>query len=94
MFTEQFREVFGRFTTALKRSLPALAEEELIWRFLFTVGAMAYTMAMTDEIVRISGGRCEANNVEATIDRLVPFITAGLQTPAPEIAETPAIKDR
>jgi AcrR family transcriptional regulator len=86
MFTEQFREVFTRFSGALRGALPALPPDELVWRFLFMVGSMAHTMAMSDDIHRMSGGVCDSADVEGTIRRLVPFLCAGLRSPGPQTA--------
>ncbi len=83
MFTEQFREVFQRFSVALKRALPSLPPEELVWRFLFMVGAMAYSMAMACDINRMSHGLCKSDDVEATLRRLVPFLAAGMRSAVP-----------
>lgn len=82
MFTSQFREVFMRFSAVLRRALPTLPQDELVWRFLFMVGAMAHTMALADDIGRMSGGKCDPSDVEGTIARLVPFVCAGLRCPA------------
>ena len=86
MFTEQFREVFQRFSVALKRALPSLPPEELVWRFLFMVGAMAYSMAMACDINRMSHGLCKSDDVEATLRRLVPFLAAGMRSAVPAAA--------
>jgi AcrR family transcriptional regulator len=85
MFTEQFREVFDRFSSALHQALPDLPGAEVMWRFLFMVGAMAHTMMLGDELRRFSGGRCETTDVEATIQRLVPFLAAGLRASSPVV---------
>jgi AcrR family transcriptional regulator len=83
LFTDQFREVVERFTTALGRALPHLERSEVFWRMLFMVGSMAHTMSLSDKLPDISCGVCEAADVEATIRRLVPFVAAGLRAPAP-----------
>ena len=85
MFTSQFREVFSRFSEVLRRALPELPPDELVWRFLFMVGAMAHTMALSDDVGRMSGGLCDPEDVEGAIARLVPFVCAGLRSPAPQL---------
>jgi len=84
MFIQQFREVFVRFSAALRQALPDLPPDELTWRFLFMVGSMAHTMAMSYDIQRMSSGRCDPDDVEGTIRRLVPFVCAGLSSPPTE----------
>ena len=70
---------------ALKAALPELPPDELIWRFLFMVGAMAHTMALSDDVHRMSGGACDPGDVEGTIRRLVPFLCAGLSSPVTQL---------
>jgi len=82
LFTKQFHEVFTRFSAALRQALPGLPEEDVVFRFLFMVGAMAHTMAMSSDFHRLTSGRCGAVDVETLIRRLVPFVTAGLRGPA------------
>jgi AcrR family transcriptional regulator len=81
LFTHQFQEVFGRFTSALQDALPELPRTEIVWRFLFMVGAMAHTMALSGDIARMSGD--DPLDIDGTIRRLVPFLCAGLRAPLP-----------
>lgn len=82
IFTGQFREIVRRFSQALERSLPHLPIDELLWRFLFMVGSMAHTMALADDLRELSGGLCDIDDVDATLDRLVQFVSAGLRAAA------------
>src|ERR1700690_4412074 len=41
---KHFQPAAGRFVSALRRALPELPEEELLWRVHFAVGAMAHTI--------------------------------------------------
>ena len=79
LLTDQFRTVLERFMPALKKALPKLEPADFYWRLHFLVGAMAHTMADSDRIKNISGGVCNPDNTEETIDRLVVFLTAGLK---------------
>jgi AcrR family transcriptional regulator len=83
---EQFREVIDRFAAAVKRAQPGLPDGEIPWRLLFMAGAMAHTMCMADELQKMYGLTDQGPDVEAMIDRLVPFLAAGLRTPAPSAA--------
>ncbi len=83
MFTDQLRVVIERFSAALARALPHLGREEILWRMLFMVGSMAHTMALSDKFPSISGGLCQAADVETTLRRLVPFLAGGLRAVAP-----------
>ena len=76
-----------RFKHALVSALPDLPEQELVWRMHFMFGAMSYAMAGNDALQLIATCDVEgADDAEAIIRRLVPFLTAGLQagvTPSP-----------
>jgi len=82
LFTHQFREIVQRFCAALKRALPDLPDEEILWRLLFMVGAMAHAMAMSDNMKAVSRGLCDAEDVEEVMRRIVPFIAQGMRAPA------------
>ncbi len=84
-----YRDVVLRFKDALARALPEVPEQELVWRMHFTFGAMAYAMAGNDALQLIT--TCEADgadDAEAIIRRLVPFLAAGLKAPAPQALRT------
>jgi hypothetical protein len=76
---KHFRPTTGRFLAALRRALPGLPQEELMWRVHFMVGAMAHTMC---------GEPVFTGSVDATADyalrmqRLVTFLSAGFLAPA------------
>jgi len=79
----RFQEVFERYADAVRRAVPAIDEQESIWRFLFMIGALAYTMALCDDVAHLSGGRCDAGDVDGTLRRLVAFAAAGLRSAPP-----------
>ena len=78
---EAFGDVFLRFTAALSEALPQLPREEVHWRFLFMVGAMAHTAGFGFLMSRLSEGLCDPLDVEAVINRLVRFLEGGLEAP-------------
>ena len=90
IFTEQFREVALRFTTALQAVVPELPAQEFFWRMHFMIGAMAHTMVDTHRIQFLSRGLCDPTDVDGNIERLVTFTAAGFRaqssrpTPGPE----------
>jgi AcrR family transcriptional regulator len=86
LLPEQYREVVLRFKSALVRALPELPEAELVWRMHFMFGAMSYSMAGNDALQLIATCKVEgADDAEAIIARLIPFLTAGLQAPLPAL---------
>jgi AcrR family transcriptional regulator len=79
---EHYREVVVRFKAALVRALPAVPETEIVWRMHFMFGAMAYALAGNDAMQLIATCNVEgADDAEAVIAHLAPFLTAGLQAP-------------
>jgi AcrR family transcriptional regulator len=82
LLAEQFRGGAMRFTAAVSRAQPELPEYEIPWRLLFMAGAMAHTMSLCDELRKMYDGLDEDTHAEAMIERLVPFLSAGLRTPA------------
>jgi AcrR family transcriptional regulator len=80
-FTGQYRDVLERFAEALARALPRLEREELYWRLHFMIGATAYTIA-DSQLLRLIAGSERPEDVELTLQRLVPFLIAGFQAPA------------
>lgn len=84
-----YRDVVLRFKEALVRALPDVPEQELVWRMHFTFGAMAYAMAGNDALQLITTCEVEgADDAEAIIRRLVPFLAAGLKAPVPLLMRT------
>jgi AcrR family transcriptional regulator len=85
LFVAQLRQVVDRFLAALHNALPQVSQQDLSWRFLFAVGSMAHTMAMADEIKRITKGHCDPSDNEALIRQIVRFTAAGLAAPCLEM---------
>ena len=88
IFTHQFDEIIRRFTSTLGRVRPDLAAEEILWRFLFMIGSMAHVMSMGDEVFAMCGKCGSTHDMESVVGRLVPFLAAGLRSPAPEGVES------
>src|SRR5664280_629265 len=88
MFTEgmmprirerHFRVTSLRFVTALRRAIPELPEEELLWRVHFMVGAMAHTMCIAPLFPQIAG---DPADLVPRMQRLVTFLGAGFRAAA------------
>ena len=76
---EHFGVVLKRFMEALQRALPEVPAAELVWKMHFGIGAMAHTLRSCNEMELISGGLCDASDVEALTRRLVGFIAGGFR---------------
>jgi len=90
----QYATMIARFKTAFARALPDLPKKELSWRLHFIMGALSYTLAGTDALRLIAElTPAETANDEALLDRLAPFLLAGLQSPVPDLADTARAPD-
>lgn len=85
IYCEQFSAVMSRTTAALQRVLPELPAEELYWRLDFLHGVLGHAMCGASKLKLLSGGLCEASDAEALLQRIVPFLAAGLRAPAPAL---------
>ena len=74
-----------RFVGALRRAVPGLPEEELLWRVHFMIGAMAHTMCRAPIFPQMTG---DAADLEPRMNRLVTFLGAGFRAPATAGKET------
>jgi AcrR family transcriptional regulator len=76
---EEFREVGERFTREIARTLPGAAQEEIVWRFHFMVGALAHTVAGESMVShRLECLHLNRDEDAATIThRLVDFLLGG-----------------
>jgi len=93
--SEQYAPMIARFKSAFSRALPHLPKKELVWRLHFLMGAMSYTLAGTDALKLIAElNPTEAGNDELLLQRLAPFLVAGLQSPLPDLAEPKAELER
>jgi AcrR family transcriptional regulator len=78
----QYAEMISRFKDAFLKALPHLTRQELTWRLHFVMGALSYTLAGTDSLklmLQVIGN--EEDNDELLLQRLAPFLAAGLKAP-------------
>lgn len=91
---EQYAAMISRFKAAFGRALPDLPKKELSWRLHFIMGALSYTLAGTDALRLIAElTPAETGNDEMLLNRLAPFLLAGLQSPVPELSDAPRTPD-
>ena len=89
--SRQYAPMIARFKVAFARALPQLPPRELTWRLHFLMGALSYTLAGTDGLKLISElNPGETDNDEMLLQRLGPFLVAGLQAPLPDLPPVPA----
>jgi AcrR family transcriptional regulator len=80
--SEQYAEMIGRYKEAFHKALPHLSRQELTWRLHFVMGALSYTLAGTDALKLFAAVVVERDNDELLLQRLAPFLVAGLKAPA------------
>lgn len=78
----QYAEMIGRYKEAFLEALPHLSRQELTWRLHFVMGALSYTLAGTDALKLFAQATATDNNDELLLQRLAPFLVAGLKAPA------------
>lgn len=80
-----YGEVLDRYVIALSRALPHLDRVELYWRLHFLTGTVAYSLSAGDSVALFGDTRdaSAADSNERLLQRLLLFIAAGLNAPAP-----------
>ncbi len=73
LLEREFGEVADRYIQALGRALPEVSEDELRWRFHFTIGAMIHLLGF-ETPVGVESGRV---SMEDRIRKLKNFVVAG-----------------
>lgn len=73
---KHFQVAAGRFLGALRKALPDLPADELLWRVHFMVGAMAHTMCGAPEFPQMIA---EPGDFRTRMNRLVTFLSAGFR---------------
>ena len=86
--SDQYAVMIARFKLAFGRALPELPKRELSWRLHFIMGALSYTLAGTDVLKLIEELRPdEPSNDERLLQRLAPFLLAGLTAPLGDLSD-------
>jgi len=79
----QYAGMIARYKEAFARALPHLPRQELTFRLHFVMGALSYTLAGTDALKLVAQMvNAEKDNDELLLQRLAPFLAAGLKAPA------------
>jgi AcrR family transcriptional regulator len=67
-----------KFIAAMKRALPALGEVELYWGLHFALAMSQQTVRDSERLTKLSEGKCDVNDVEGVIARVVDVAVMGL----------------
>jgi AcrR family transcriptional regulator len=67
-----------KFAEAMRRALPDCGDDDLYWGLHFALAMAHQTIRDTERLTNLSEGKCDFNNVEAVIERIVAVCTMAL----------------
>ncbi|SMY32386.1 TetR/AcrR family transcriptional regulator [Photobacterium andalusiense] len=80
--TTYYDDVIQLFVTAVRRAYPCLDPETLFWRLHFTLGASVFTVVSSTALFAIAANDFSSRiKTEDLINRLVPYLAAGVTAP-------------
>jgi AcrR family transcriptional regulator len=71
-----------KFAAAMKRSLPALPEVEIYWGLHFALAMAHQTIRDSERLLKLSDGKCDLDDIDGIIERVVGVAVLGLGSPA------------
>lgn len=72
-----------KFVAAMRRALPDRDEVEIYWGLHFALAMAHHTIRESERLAKLSDGKCDLDDVEGIIERVVSVAVAGLMKPAP-----------
>ena len=79
LMSEFFDTMVYRFMEALRMALPDADDADLYWCYHCLSGALTLTFAQTGRLDKLSNGLCKSTDLEAAYQRMVDFVTAGIE---------------
>src|SRR6201996_4896709 len=67
-----------KFIAAMRRSLPDRNEVELYWGLHFALAMAQQTVRDSERLAKLSEGKCDVDDVEAVVERVVAVAVMGL----------------
>jgi len=67
-----------KFVAAMRRSLPDRSEVELYWGLHFALAMAQQTVRDSERLAKLSEGKCDVDDVDDVIDRVVDVAVLGL----------------
>jgi hypothetical protein len=67
-----------RFAGAMRRSLPDRSEVDLYWGLHFALAMAHQTIRDSERLTKLSEGKCDLNDVDGIIDRIVAISVMAL----------------
>jgi AcrR family transcriptional regulator len=78
-----------KFVVALRRALPDRNEAELYWGLHFALAMAQQTVRDSERLTKLSEGKCDLDDVEGVITRVVDVAVMALSGPAPASKAAP-----
>ncbi|MGX9426935.1 MULTISPECIES: TetR/AcrR family transcriptional regulator [Bradyrhizobium] len=78
-----------KFITAMRRSLPGHSDVELYWGLHFALAMAQQTVRDSERLTKLSEGKCDVDDVEGIIERVVSVAAMALTT-GDAASKTPA----
>src|SRR5690242_10313142 len=72
-----------KFAAAMRRALPGRDEAELYWGLHFALSMAHHTIREKERLAKLSEGKCDLNDVQAIVDRVVSVAAMALGASAP-----------
>src|SRR6195256_6292022 len=67
-----------KFVAAMRRSLPDRSEVELYWALHFALAMAHQTIRDSERLTKLSEGKCDLDDVDAVVERVVAVAVMGL----------------
>ncbi len=77
-----YDEVTRQYIGAFEKALPDIDAVDVNWRVTFMIGTFLYMLSGVDRLEDLSGGRFHSGNDEEMLERMVQFLSAGMEAPA------------
>ncbi|WCL52699.1 TetR/AcrR family transcriptional regulator [Gimibacter soli] len=79
VMTQFFNPLVVRFMDVFKRAMPDTPHEQIYWSYHFMSAALSLTFAQTERMKILSGGAIDSRDLEAAVEQMIPFVTAGFE---------------
>jgi AcrR family transcriptional regulator len=79
-----------KFAAAMRRALPGRDDSELYWGLHFALAMAHHTIREKERLTKLSDGKCDLNDVQAIVDRVVAVSVMALTTGGGAQSKAPA----
>ena len=80
-----------KFAAALKRALPGRNEADLYWGLHFALSMAHHTIREKERLAKLSEGKCDLNDVQGIVERVVGVATMALKGGAAQSSPAAAL---